>query len=192
VQAFERLKTKYPLELTVVSNLIEANYVIPTTPGAAHLWKGRMQENGIRLLQDLSFSEVRRLLAKTDFLLLPTLDDSFGYSVVEAMAAGAVPLATRIRALPEIITQNKDGVLLDVNVTPEGRLIPTRETWEELTDKLVAALVSLIERPAEIGRMAKNARRTFEQRFTVERLSSDLEKIYERGYALTDGSVGST
>lgn len=66
-------------------------------------------------------AEVLALLARAHFMLLPTLDDTYGFSLLEAMASGCVGVAPAIRAIPEIIEHRRTGLLLEAEVDELGR-----------------------------------------------------------------------
>jgi glycosyltransferase involved in cell wall biosynthesis len=61
----------------------------------------------------ISQEEMPKLLASVSGLICPSLEEPFGLAVVEAMASGAVVVATRSGALPELIEDNKEGFLID-------------------------------------------------------------------------------
>jgi glycosyltransferase involved in cell wall biosynthesis len=187
VRAFERLRQDHDLKLTVVSRMLEDNYVVPTPPGAGAVWRRRLQQDGVEHLEDLSFPEVRRLLATADVLLLPTYDDSFGFSVVEAMATGVASVAPAIRALPEIVEHGETGLLFPVPTTPTRRLAAGPDIEGRLVAATIRSLSELLEDPERMRAMGAKAREVYERRFHPNRLARDLEAVY--GAAL-DGPAG--
>jgi hypothetical protein len=52
------------------------------------------------------------LIGRSQFLLLPTFSDTFGYSAIEAMARYTAVIATDIGALPEFVEDQVNGILL--------------------------------------------------------------------------------
>lgn len=58
--------------------------------------------------------DVASLLGVSDLLLLPSEMESFGLAALEAMACGAIPIATRVGGLPELVTDGLDGFLVRV------------------------------------------------------------------------------
>lgn len=58
-----------------------------------------------------------RFLAQADVLVHPTYFDSFGMVVLEAMAYGLPVIATRLYALPEMVEDGVNGILLDPPVS---------------------------------------------------------------------------
>lgn len=73
----------------------------------------------VRFHNRLPAAELTALLARAHFAPLPTLDDTFGVSVLEAMALGSVPIVTGIRALPEMVAS--PSLLLAVETDQLGR-----------------------------------------------------------------------
>lgn len=177
-EAFKRLSKQYPLKFTIVSTMDETNHLFPTPTGSALKWKENLVTHQIDHRSNLSNAEVRTLLATADLLLLPTWDDSFGYIVLEAMAAGVVPIATRIRALPEIIEDSKSGCLIDVPVDDEGRIDLKRTQRGEIETALVQAISNLCENPKSLSTLASQARQTYEEKFSPTRLGEKLGAIY--------------
>lgn len=58
-----------------------------------------------------------RFLAQADVLVHPTYFDSFGMVVLEAMAHGLPVITTRLYALPELVEDGVNGILLDPPVS---------------------------------------------------------------------------
>jgi glycosyltransferase involved in cell wall biosynthesis len=58
--------------------------------------------------------EMAAILGSADFLLQSSLREVAGYAVVEAMAAGALPVVTRIDAFEEITDHGRQGLLFEI------------------------------------------------------------------------------
>lgn len=106
IEAFTRLRTDgLNLSLTMVTSLQEVNKEIIDT----------IQHTGGITLYDFkfSFSEMQELYASHHILLIPSSDDSFNLTVLEAMKAGLPALASRLYAIPEMIADGENGYLTD-------------------------------------------------------------------------------
>ncbi len=109
----------------------------------------------VRYLPELANREVIALVGRCRGFLFPVQwDEPFGMVVAEALAAGTPVIALRRGAMPEIIRHGTTGYLCDDE----------------------DALVDAVGRVHEIDRAA--CRRDAEQRFDVERLIDDYERIY--------------
>ena len=76
--------------------------------------------------------EYLEVFAAADVLALPTLADTFGWVLVEAMAAGLPVVATRVAALPDVVTHGATGLLVEPGdvaglAAALGRLAADRE-----------------------------------------------------------------
>ncbi len=80
---------------------------------------------------------VAPILAAADLFLLPSQTESFGLAALEAMACGAPVVAARTGGLPEVITDELDGIL-----EPPGSV-----------EAMARRAVNLLRDPEEHGRM---------------------------------------
>lgn len=60
-----------------------------------------------------SYEEMERIYAQTAVLLQPSSADSFGLTVLEAMKGGCAVLGSKMYAFPELVEQNRSGILID-------------------------------------------------------------------------------
>jgi glycosyltransferase involved in cell wall biosynthesis len=61
----------------------------------------------------LTREEMPILLASVAGLVFPSLEEPFGFAVIEAMGSGAVVVATKSGSLPEIIDDGREGFLIN-------------------------------------------------------------------------------
>jgi glycosyltransferase involved in cell wall biosynthesis len=95
-------------------------------------------------------SDVPAILRALDVLLVPSWEEPFGRSIIEAMAMGVCVLSTNVGGPAEIITDNEDGVLLP----PRSPVV-----WADTVERLV-------EDPPARRRLCERARITVTKRFT--------------------------
>ena len=111
----------------------------------------------------LNTNEIQQLAAKCSLGVFPSRVESFGLSVVEAMAGGLPVIATCTGAIPENI---ENGVT--------GTLVP-RDNPNDLTD----ALIKAIKDPLSQETLACKARELVRQKFSWDRAASKMIKLYK-------------
>jgi glycosyltransferase involved in cell wall biosynthesis len=106
-------------------------------------------------------SELPELLSASDLLVLPSVRESFGQVIVEAMACGVPAVASAALGPARIIDDGETGWLFDIH------------DRAGLTD----ALVDAVNRPAERARRAKLGQQAARDRFTWPAIAGRLEEI---------------
>ncbi len=102
------------------------------------------------------------VLRALDILLVPSWEEPFGRTVLEAMAMETPVAATDVGGPAEIVTDGRDGLLL-----------PPRAP-----DRWADTLRVLLADNARRAGMAANARRTVEERFTIAAHVEEILRIY--------------
>jgi glycosyltransferase involved in cell wall biosynthesis len=102
------------------------------------------------------------LLSQADALLLPSYAEGLPYALLEGMAAGAVPIATPVGAIPDVM---RDGV--------HGVLVAARDA--QAIARAIARLSR--ERPA-LARMSAASRKRIATAYSIERLAAELSALY--------------
>jgi N-acetyl-alpha-D-glucosaminyl L-malate synthase BshA len=111
--------------------------------------------------------DVVGLLSVSDLFLLPSLQESFGLSALEAMACGVPVVASNIGGLPEVVT---DGVT--------GFLHPP-----DAVSQMAESGIRILSDPALRARMAADGARLAMERFSSDRIVPQYEALYERTLA---------
>jgi len=125
------------------------------------------------------------VLPNTDVFVSPTYMETFGFAILEAMSFGIPVIASNVFAIPEIINNNKDGIMLDIRDEDyirslKGYTIESIPTsfHEELNVKLYSALKALIldtELHAQIG---ENAIAKCKSKFSPSKRAESMLSIY--------------
>ena len=103
--------------------------------------------------------EIQKWYGYFDAYVLPSVTrESFGITLVEAMASGLPVIASRIGGTPEVINHNQDGLL----VKPGNS--------QDLADKLLY----LFNNRSKAREMVTMARSKVEERFSLERMVRDF------------------
>ena len=107
---------------------------------------------------------------------LPTLNEPFGLVLLEAFSYGLPVVATRIGAIPEIVTEGESGYL----VTPQDSC------------ELARALELLLTDPARCERFGAFGRTSLANRYSWENTSMKLAAYIERTTRLTSSFCSQT
>jgi glycosyltransferase involved in cell wall biosynthesis len=113
--------------------------------------------------------DIPTVLAASDIFVLPSTAEGMPISVIEAMAAAKPVLATAVGGVPEVVDDERTGILL-----------PSREPAV-----LAEALESLIADPLRAARLGAAGRRRFEERFSAKTMVAAVLALYEEVRPLT-------
>jgi glycosyltransferase involved in cell wall biosynthesis len=102
-------------------------------------------------------------LTHADIFFLPSRDEGLPFALLEAMAAGCVPVMSDSGAVSTVIEDGRNGFLIEA-----GNLKQTVEKLKEL-----------LSPGADLNELRDNARRTVYEKFNIDRYISQLDEIYE-------------
>jgi N-acetyl-alpha-D-glucosaminyl L-malate synthase BshA len=108
-------------------------------------------------------SRVEAVLPCTDLFLLPSEEESFGLSALEALACGVPVVGTRGTGLAEVVSDYKDGFLLPVGDTPS----------------MARAAISLLKDKPRLLEFKRAAAEMSASRFSADRIITQYENYYE-------------
>jgi glycosyltransferase involved in cell wall biosynthesis len=106
--------------------------------------------------------DVARFYDAMDAVLLTSVNEGTPVSVIEALAAGRPAVATRVGGTPDVITDGIDGFLVDSNDP----------------DRLADRLAELAADPARRAEMGAAGRSVVFERYAVDRLVDDVDRLY--------------
>jgi N-acetyl-alpha-D-glucosaminyl L-malate synthase BshA len=154
VRAFAQIRARVPARLLLVGegpDLGRAEQLIDELGVNAH----------VELIGEAQ--DVVGLLSVSDLFLLPSLQESFGLSALEAMACGVPVVASNVGGLPEVI---EDGVT--------GFLHPPSHVAQ-----MAESAIRILSDPALHARMAAAGVRVATERFSANRIVPLYEAVYE-------------
>lgn len=128
--------------------------------------KTRELENAVRFLGRRD--DIPALLDLATVVVLPSLAESFGFVVLEAMSLGKPVVASRTGGIPEIVSDGESGLL-----------IPQKDS-----EKLAAAISRILDSP-QLALQLGVAARARASAFTFEQMIRGYEHVYERCLAHT-------
>jgi glycosyltransferase involved in cell wall biosynthesis len=108
--------------------------------------------------------DVATLLPTLDLFVSPSRAEPFGLSIIEAMAAGTPVIATMSEGAREILEDDETG-----------RLVPIGDVAA-----LATAIGELLSDPQQRERLETNAEHAVRERFSLERMVSETESVYEQ------------
>jgi D-inositol-3-phosphate glycosyltransferase len=108
-------------------------------------------------------SSIEAFLSLIDLFVLPSLSETFGLVLLEAMAMRKPVIATNAGGVPEIIADGYNGLL----VTPAH------------ADELSNAIMRLIEHPEQRSLLVDAARKTVEEQYDQKVQINRFERMYQ-------------
>jgi glycosyltransferase involved in cell wall biosynthesis len=109
-------------------------------------------------------ADVPHLLAASDLFLMPSQWEGISVAILEAMAAGLPVVATAVGGTPELVIHNETGLL-----------IPPQDP-----EALAQAVSHLLSHPEQAAQMGQNGRQRAATHFTIQRMVTQIETLYER------------
>jgi len=154
--AFEKANFDFPARLDLFGDCEEEK--------VRKIAKNSMKKDCINVSYWIEHSEYLKKLPDYDFLVLPSHIEVFPMSILEAMGVGLPVIGTFVGGIPEMIENNKNGVLF------EARNI----------DELINALEKLVNNLELRTELGKNAWIDAKARFSPEIILKKLEDVYEK------------
>ena len=103
--------------------------------------------------------------SSSDVVVLPSLSENFPVVALEAMSSGKPVIASRVGGIPELVSNNKNGIL----VSPGN------------VEQMVEALLRLLENPSLRNRMGDMGRKIVEEKFDWKKIGqlylTEFEKL---------------
>jgi len=158
-----------PFELTLAGP--------PGTAGDRHTLPERIDRLGladrVRYIGEVRGAAKYELLRTSDAYVQASHNEGMPMAVLEALAFGLPIVATDVGSLGEVITPEREGLI-----------VPPHEPQE-----LARAMARIAQNPNERRNMARAAVRLARRRFSESRLRDDLVRLYD---GLLIGSEGPT
>jgi len=135
---------------------------------------GHLREELEKLTEDLNLknkvifaghrSDVPELLSLMDIFVLPSLTEGMSNALLEAMAAELPCVATKVGGNPEVV---QDGVT--------GFVVSPKDP-----ESMAGAIIKLLQDKDLASKMGKSGQHEVMTNFTIDRMVSQLEQLYER------------
>jgi glycosyltransferase involved in cell wall biosynthesis len=106
--------------------------------------------------------DVRELLAESDIFALISNFEALGISIIEAMASGLAIVASNVGGIPELIQNNKNGILVEKSCVSD-----LSDALDRLADESLRMFYGI------------NARQDFVKKFKSEIMTKKLYNLYK-------------
>lgn len=136
----------------------------PSETGFAKTLKTFNQETFFHAPGPVANQHLPKFYNSIDCFVLPSLFETFPITVLEAMACGKPVIASDVGGIPEIVTHQKNGLLV-----PPGNV-----------NALSNAIETLMANEVKRLRMGSCARETAVQKFSETKTTDTLKQIYNR------------
>lgn len=154
LEAFIELSKKYPQLELVLAGYGDASARIE------QIVRDQQLEQKVKLLGHYS-GDVNTLLSTFDVYVFPSLWEGFPYSLIEAMRSGCTIVSTSVGGIPEMITDDVEGVLIQ-----PGSSIAIKDAIEDLLNNSEKRAV-----------LSKGARQRFEQKLTLGKMHASVREL---------------
>jgi len=137
--------------------------LVGSGPEEAHL---RTLSASLGIAADCHFeaatTDVVQWLSQIDIFVLPSRSEALSNSLMEAMACGCCPIASRVGGNPELVEDGRNGLLFEADNVPELAARLRELLMDESRRKALAS--------ASVAKMSQ---------FTCERAGQTMQAIYE-------------
>lgn len=169
-------KKGYEYAIDAVSQLVERGYDVEYhiigSGERKNLLRNRVRERGIEshveFLRNVSDERLEKELQKAELFVLPCVIASNGdrdvapVALKEAMAMQTACISTTISAIPELITDGDDGILVEPNNA----------------SALANSIAKLVDNPERRKTLAENGRKTVETKFDITHTVDELVSVF--------------
>jgi glycosyltransferase involved in cell wall biosynthesis len=153
----------------------EAMNILESTPGITY-WKRLPAPDVMRLLQD------------SDIGVLPSYGETYGYSILEAMAHGCAAVVPGVSPFTEFVSDDS-GILLETPVTRADGFVSMdfgvghEQLHQCLVESLVSALGRLENNPPGLRQKGIAALQRISDHHCPLRAAAYLEEVYRKTFA---------
>jgi glycosyltransferase involved in cell wall biosynthesis len=116
----------------------------------------------LRFTEILPRKDVAKILSRSSIFVIPSLKEGMPLALLEAMSSGNAIVASNIPGVNEVIKNNYNGLL----VSPKD------------PESIASAIIRLIEDKTLRKKLSANARKTVEEKFSINQMLANLDAVY--------------
>jgi glycosyltransferase involved in cell wall biosynthesis len=159
IKAWSKVIEKYPqARLLLVNDGPEKEKIV-------QMVKEQGLENSVVMKGLMPQKDVFKLLAESEVFICPSLAEGLGNVFIEAQAAGAVPIGTRVGGIPDVIQNMDNGILVE----PKN------------SEQIAEAIIKLLDDRELLNRLREKGLVT-SKLFEWDVVMDQIEKIYEEQF----------
>lgn len=117
----------------------------------------------VEWLGEITNSEVARFYQELDVVVVPSLEESFGVTAVEASACARPIIASRVGGLPEVVIDGKTGIMVK----------------SQNVESLAEAMEYMLQNPEERRRMGQSGREFVQKNYDFQDNVTHMEQVYK-------------
>jgi glycogen(starch) synthase len=122
----------------------------------------RPYSQNIEFLGHLDNAKLNNILSQTDICIIPSIWENFPNVCLESMAAGLSVIASRNGGMAEIITDEKDGLLISPGVP----------------DEITTAILKLAQDKPLRDKLGAAATQTILERYNAQEIGAAVERVF--------------
>jgi len=149
--------------ITAIPAILKKNDATFIIAGPGNSSNSLIQDPNVIHMSYIPHHLTRFLYSCADIFILPSLSENFPLSILEAMASKNAVVASKVGGIPEMITHQKDGIL-----------IPSHDPLS-----IEAAITHLIENESYRKKLGNNARTTVSEKFRWDQAAKVTREYYQ-------------
>ena len=157
--AKKAMDMKLPIKINLVSRMNYGAKVYTDYPDQNKYLKDLelIDLENVSLYKNIANEQVIKLLQKSHFQVMCTLDDTYGFSVLEGFSVGTPAITTNVCALPEFVKNNINGFVVNLELNQYHHWVHLGKkqekyyweildkTYEYLADKVLNCIIKIID-----------------------------------------------
>lgn len=168
--AEKAIKMKLPIKINIISRMNYGAKVYTDCLDSSRYKKDLELLNleNVSIYKGIHNEEVIKLLMRSHFQIMCTLDDTYGFSILEGFSVGTPAITTNVCALPEFVNKSNGLVIdLELNEYKNWIYLANREekyywsildqTYDELSSRALKFLTQIIDAPEDYEQLSEGS-----------------------------------
>jgi glycosyltransferase involved in cell wall biosynthesis len=135
---------------------------------------------------------ISKFYLPADVFIMPTKEDTFGLAILDALSCGTAVITTKQFAMPELVTDGVDGMLVKIEKPLlDTVIVPNKEDMASVTEpnlnegmveKLMEVFEKILSGKIDLKKLGKAGKKKFTDggRFSVSTRNKELLKTYKQ------------